>query len=210
MISQLIKRAVPSVNGFGALCVLTLTIVSETGTAVDCSSTSGGVIMVQRQYTYRTATSGCGLGGGGRFECVSNPFRSTSDATMGWVQKTFDNAGRLTEVAHQNGAQTQKVSRATYSYNGFCTTAYDEAATSGANTNNPGSIKQTCSDCNGSRSFPLQFSDCFPSNIVSGLRTIRSALRAVFAFKCPRPCSRASPEKSVNVPAAGHDSLRCV
>ncbi len=150
------NRTVPSVNCYDSVGRLTLTIVSEAGVAVDCSSTSSNVIMVQRQYTYRTATSGCGVGSGGRFECVSNPFRSTSDATMGWVQKAYDNAGRLTEVAHQNGTQTQKVSRATYSYNGYCTTAYDEAATSGANTGNPGIIKQTCSDALGRIKFVIE------------------------------------------------------
>lgn len=31
-------------------------------------------------------TSGCGIGAAGRFECVSNPHRSTADPTMGWTR----------------------------------------------------------------------------------------------------------------------------
>jgi RHS repeat-associated protein len=38
------------------------------------------------------------------YETVSNPFLSTTDATMGWTRRTYDTNGRLTAVGHFSGA----------------------------------------------------------------------------------------------------------
>jgi RHS repeat-associated protein len=38
------------------------------------------------------------------YEAVSNPFLSTTDATMGWTRRTYDTSGRLTAVGHFSGA----------------------------------------------------------------------------------------------------------
>src|SRR6266481_5418938 len=40
----------------------------------------------------------------GRVQKVSNPFRSTSDATYGWTTPTYDGLGRITQSLRQDGS----------------------------------------------------------------------------------------------------------
>ena len=61
--------------------------------------------------------------------------------------------------------------------------------------------------CNGSRSFPPSILRLFPFEHSVRIEDDWSALRVVIAFKCPRPFSRASSEKSVCAWATRLDSL---
>jgi RHS repeat-associated protein len=58
-----------------------------------CTQTNG--IVTDRAYAY---------GSNGSYNLVSNPYRSTSDSTMGWTLTTLDTIGRTTSVASYLGA----------------------------------------------------------------------------------------------------------
>ncbi len=143
-------RSIPSAQCFDQLGRLTATVTSENGGPVSCSG-AANVIQVQRQYkyTYTTGTSGCGIGTAGRYECASNPYRSTSDSTMGWTQNKYDGAGRLLETGHVDANQQTVRSKITYSYSGLDVTIRDEAATAGSNSSNPGSVRTIRRDAAG-------------------------------------------------------------
>lgn len=69
----------------------------------------------------------------GRVATVSNPYRSTSDATYGITQTQFDTLSRPVQVTKQDGSVS------TVSYTGNCITAMDEA----------GKQRKSCSDALG-------------------------------------------------------------
>jgi YD repeat-containing protein len=142
-------RSIRSVQCFDQMGRLTATVASENGGTPSCSG-AANVIQTQRQYVYRytTGTSGCGIGTAGRYECASNPYRSTSDSTMGWTQSKYDGAGRLVELGHVDASQQTVRSKMTYTYSGACATVKDEAANA-TNTDNPGSTRTVCKDAAG-------------------------------------------------------------
>jgi RHS repeat-associated protein len=69
------------------------------------------------------------------YEAVSNPYRSTSDSTMGWTRTVYDTMGRPIEVDHFDGAtlpypwgsSNTPSSSSTMVYDGSWTTTTDES-----------------------------------------------------------------------------------
>jgi hypothetical protein len=90
------SRPIPSVTSFDQIGWSTGSVTSESDGAVACRG-SPTAIQSQQQYQY--------VAGVGRYEWVSNPYRSTSDGTMGWTRRKYDTAGRLVEVGHCSGNQ---------------------------------------------------------------------------------------------------------
>ena len=73
-------------------------------------------------------------GDGVTYEAVSNPYRTTSDVSMGWTRKKYDQLQRLIAIDHFGagtpypwGSNTTVVSGATVSYSSNLTTTTDEA-----------------------------------------------------------------------------------
>ncbi len=144
-----LTRSIRSVQCFDQLGRLTATVTSENGGIPSCVG-GANVIQTRREYVYRyqTNTTGCGIGDAGYYECVSNPYRSTSDTTMGWTQTKHDGAGRPVEAAHVDANRQMVLSRMTYSYPGTYATIKDEAANA-TNTDNPGSTQTVYKDAAG-------------------------------------------------------------
>jgi YD repeat-containing protein len=73
---------------------LTRQLETPNSTQADWDNDSEG-IRTQTQYRYGTGAS---------YKLVSNPYRSTSDATMGWLLTTYDTDGRVTGTQYFSGA----------------------------------------------------------------------------------------------------------
>lgn len=110
----------------------------DTGGAISASGTAGVKgIQVSRVETGRSIS------------VASNPYRSTSDGTMGWTRKEFDSEGRIKEEAHYRGASipwaggsANLTGKTSYSYSGDATTTSDAAgATTTVTTDALGRVK---------------------------------------------------------------------
>jgi hypothetical protein len=86
-------HALTSLQHYDGLGRVWLSQQIENGSNPSCSDTTSG-IKTETRYG-QTASA--------RVQLVSNPYRSTSDATAGWTRTAFDTMGRAIQVGHFSG-----------------------------------------------------------------------------------------------------------
>jgi YD repeat-containing protein len=86
-------KALETLQHYDGLGRLWLNQQIEDGSSPNCSDTTSG-IKTEMRYSNSSA---------GRFQLVSNPYRSSSDPTAGWTLTAFDAIGRTTLVGYFTG-----------------------------------------------------------------------------------------------------------
>ncbi len=142
-------QALSVLEQYDGLGRVTLSQQSESGTLSCPGPSSGSVINVATYYYY---------GGQGLYQAVSNPYRPTPDASMGWTLTKRDPGGRVVSVGTFGGSalpgpfgsNSNSTGVVTTTYNGPVTTVTDQSGATRVNTaDGLGRLAQVTEDPNG-------------------------------------------------------------
>ena len=116
-----------SVTAYDELGRVNITGTLESGNpnGTQCVDTAPAGILTDNRYLY---------GSGASYKLDSNPYRSTSESTMGWTLTSMDTLGRVTSVTSYDGATPPSPWGTNSTADGSTTTAYSATSTTAVHT----------------------------------------------------------------------------